>query len=77
VPERVRIFNSRFVDEIKNKSTENELKKSRLIVQAYNDENKHVVLTQSLIIQRISQRIILSIAAIETEITGLYLRDIS
>jgi hypothetical protein len=77
VPEGVRIFNSRFVDEIKNKGTENELKKSRLIVQAYNDENKHVVLTQSPTIQRISQRIILSIAAIETETTGLYLRDIS
>jgi hypothetical protein len=77
VLEGARVFNSRFVDEIKNKGTENELKKSRLVVQAYNDENKHVVLTQSPTIQRISQRIILSIAAMETETTGLYLRDIS
>jgi hypothetical protein len=45
VPEGVRIFNSRFVDEIKNKGTEKELKKSRLVVQAYNDESKHVILT--------------------------------
>jgi phage terminase large subunit-like protein len=45
VPEGVRIFNSRFVDEIKNKGTEKELKKSRLVVQAYNDESKHIVLT--------------------------------
>jgi len=45
VPEGVRIFNSRFVDEVKNKGTEKELKKSRLVVQAYNDEEKHIVLT--------------------------------
>jgi hypothetical protein len=77
VPEGVRIFNSRFVDEIKNKGTEKELRKSRLVVQAYNDESKHIVLTQSPTIQRISQRVILSIAAMTTETTGLYLRDIS
>jgi hypothetical protein len=34
VAQGVRIFNSRFVDEIKHKGTENELKKSRLVVQA-------------------------------------------
>ena len=32
VPDGVRIFNSRFVDEVKNKGTEIELKKSRLII---------------------------------------------
>jgi hypothetical protein len=34
VAQGVRIWNSRFVDEIKHKGTENELKKSRLVVQA-------------------------------------------
>ena len=77
VPEGIRIFNSRFVDEIKHKGSENELKKSRLVVQAYNDDSKHIVLTQSPTIQRISQRIILSIAAMTAENTRLYLRDIS
>ena len=77
VPDGVRIFNSRFVDEVKHKGSENELKKSRLVVQAYNDDSKHIVLTQSPTIQRISQRIILSIAAMTAETTGLYLRDIS
>jgi hypothetical protein len=77
VPDGVRIFNSRFVDEIKHKGTENELKKSRLVVQAYNDDSKHIVLTQSPTIQRISQRIILNIAAMTAKTTGLYLRDIS
>ena len=72
-----RIFNSRFVDETKNKGTDKELQKSRLVVQAYNDDEKHVILTQSPTIQRISQRIVLSIAAMTIETTGLYLRDIS
>jgi hypothetical protein len=45
VPQEVRIFNSRFVDEIKNKGTDRELKKSRLVVQAYNDGEKHMILT--------------------------------
>jgi hypothetical protein len=77
VPEGVRIFNSRFVDEIKNEGTNKELKKSRLVVQAYHDDDKHTVLTQSPTIQRISQRVILSIAAMTIDTTGLYLRDIS
>jgi hypothetical protein len=32
-----RIFNSRFVDEIKNPGTNKAFEKSRLVVQAYND----------------------------------------
>ena len=72
-----RIFNSRFVNEIKNKGTDKELQKSRLVIQAYNDDEKHVVLTQSPTIQRINQRIVLSIAAMTMETIGLYLRDIS
>jgi hypothetical protein len=77
VLEGVHIFNSRFVDEIKNKGTEKEYKKLRLVVQAYNNSEKHIVLTQSLTIQHISQRVILCIAAMTTETSGLYLRDIS
>jgi hypothetical protein len=46
----VRIFNSRFVNEIKNKGTKKELKKSRLVIQAYNDKSKYIVLTQLLTI---------------------------
>jgi Cu2+-containing amine oxidase len=72
-----RIFNSRFVDEVKNKGTSKEFMKSRLVVQAYNDDEKRLVLTQSPTIQRVSQRIILCIAAITQETTRLYLRDIS
>ena len=61
VPQGVRIFNSRFVDEIKHPSTDKAFKKSRLVVQAYNDQGKDLVLTQSPTIQRVSQRIILAL----------------
>jgi hypothetical protein len=54
VPKGVRIFNSRFVDEVKNKGTKKAFAKSRLVVQAYNDKEKRIVLTQSPTIQRIS-----------------------
>ena len=37
VPQGVRIFNSRFVDEIKHPGTDKAFKKSKLIIQAYND----------------------------------------
>ena len=78
VPAGVRIFNSRFVDEIKNRGTDKAFEKSRLVVQAYNDHEKNVVLTQSPTIQRVSQRLILCIAAmIQGNGTHLYLRDIS
>ena len=46
IPTGARIFNSRFVDEIKNQGTEKAYEKSRLVVQAYNDINKANVLTQ-------------------------------
>jgi hypothetical protein len=45
VPQGVRIFNSRFVDQIKDASTDKAFKKSRLVVQAYNDQGKELVLT--------------------------------
>ena len=76
-PKGVRIFNSRFVDEIKNPGTEKAFAKSRLVVQAFNDQEKDLVLTQSPTIQRISQRLILCLATLQEQATGLYLRDIS
>ena len=39
-----RIFKARFVDEVKNTSTLTAFTKSRLVVQAYNDAKKLVVL---------------------------------
>ena len=50
VPADARVFNSRFVDEIKNAGTDKAFEKTRLVVQAYNDLNKDRVLTQSPII---------------------------
>jgi hypothetical protein len=76
IPQGIRIFNSRFVDEIKNKGTDKAFEKSRLVVQAYNDEEKTAVLTQSPTIQRVSQRILLAIAATFPEY-NVYLRDIT
>jgi hypothetical protein len=78
VPEGTRIFNSRFVDEIKNKGTNTAYEKSRLVAQAYNDLLKDTVLTQSPTIQRVSLRILLIVAAILCKKEGLsvFLRDI-
>jgi hypothetical protein len=76
VPHGTRIFNSRFVDEIKNKGTDHAFEKSRLVVQAYNDYEKELVLTQSPTIQRASQRLILALAPTLCS-TSVYLRDIS
>jgi hypothetical protein len=45
VPQGVHIFNSRFIDEIKHLSTDRAFKKSRLVVQAYNNQGKDLVLT--------------------------------
>ena len=45
-----RIFNACFVDKVKHTSTDKAYEKSWLVVQAYNDPKKDLVLTQSLII---------------------------
>ena len=42
-----RIFNSKLVNEVKGKATETPYEKSRLVIQAYDDEGKQVILTQS------------------------------
>ena len=47
IPHGIRVFNSRFVDEIKNPGTDKAFEKSRLVVQAYKDAKKDLVLTQS------------------------------
>ena len=76
IPTGTRIFGSRFVDQVKNKGTVNAYEKSRLVVQAYNDDGKRFILTQAPTIQRASQRLILALALM---IPGLdiYIRDIS
>ena len=51
IPQGTRIFNSRFVDEIKNSGTNDAYEKSRLVIQAYDDQNKSLILTQSPTIQ--------------------------
>lgn len=52
-----RIYESRFVDEVKNKGTPNAYEKSRLVVQAYNDRG-HGLLTYSPTVQRSSKRML-------------------
>jgi hypothetical protein len=56
-----RIFRSRIVNEIKNKTTAAPYEKSRLVIQGYADNDKEMILTQAPTIQRSSQRIILAI----------------
>jgi hypothetical protein len=78
IPQGVRIFNSRFVDEIKNKGTDKAFEKSRLVVQAYKDQEKDMVLTQSPTIQRVSQRLLLALAPTLANLgVSIYLRDIT
>ena len=73
------IFGSRMVREIKGKTTSKPYEKSRLVIAGYNDEEKYSLLTQSPTIQRMSQRIILSLTPtlIETHDMTLSLRDIT
>ncbi len=72
----VRIFNFRFVNEIKHFDTDKAFEKSRLVVQAFNDQNKNLVLTQSFTIQRVSQRLIVCLIAVFSKM-NLYLRNIT
>ncbi len=73
----VRIFNFRFVNEIKHSGTANVYEKSKLVIQTYNDHDKAQVLTQSSTIQRMSQRIILVLTACTISDCNLYLRNIT
>jgi len=72
-----RIFKSRMVREVKGK-TMVPYEKSRLVIQGYNDDGKHEILTQSPTIQRASQRLILALApALLAEGMSMELRDIT
>jgi hypothetical protein len=71
----VRIFNFRFVNEIKHFDINKAFEKSRLVVQTFNDENKNLMLTQSFIIHRINQRLIVCLIVVFSKM-NLYLRNI-
>lgn len=74
----IRIFNSRLVNEIKGKATGAPFEKSRLVIQAYNDEGKGMILTQSPTIQRASQRVIVALApSLSEKGISLSIRDIA
>ena len=75
--DRLRLFNSRLVDEVKGKATNTPYEKSRLVIQAYNDEGKKEILTQSPTIQRVSQRLLLALTPSLKGKAKLYLRDIT
>ncbi len=77
VSKNVRIFNSRFVDEIKHSETSQTYEKSRLVIQTYNDQEKNLILTQILIIQRMRQRIIFALASRIEFDHYIYLRNIT
>jgi hypothetical protein len=70
----VRIFSSRFVNEIKHSEIEKAFENFRLVIQTFNDQNKTLVLIQSSIIQRVSQRLIICLAV--TLSMKLYLKNI-
>ena len=79
--DRVRIFKSRLVREIKGKSTDAPYEKSRLVIQGYQDDGKEMILTQSPTIQRASQRVIVALTPsfmqLQDRKINLWLRDIS
>ncbi|KAL0933405.1 reverse transcriptase-like protein [Colletotrichum truncatum] len=56
----IRIFRTRMVREIKNKTTK-PYEKSRLVIQGYGDQEKEEILTQAPTIQRMSQRLLLAL----------------
>lgn len=49
VPKNVIIINFCFVDEIKNTGIANTFKKSRLVIQVYNDYDKILIFTKFII----------------------------
>jgi hypothetical protein len=86
IPEGARVFKSGFVDEVKHIGTPQAYEKSRYVIKAWGEQEKHQVLTQSPTIQRASQRLILAVAAMRMGKKGekmhgkkfrLWLRDIT
>ncbi|KAF8846556.1 hypothetical protein BDZ45DRAFT_608788, partial [Acephala macrosclerotiorum] len=51
---KIRIFNSKLINEIKSKTIDIFYKKSKLVIQKYNDKKKKIIFTQSLTIQKIN-----------------------
>lgn len=45
IPSNASIFNSRFVDKIKNPGIDKAYEKIRLVVQAYNDQKNYFIVT--------------------------------
>jgi hypothetical protein len=72
----VRMFNFKFVDEINHSDIADVYEKFKLMIQAYNNHDKTLMFTQSLIIQRMSQRIILVLTACIFDY-HFYLRNIT
>jgi hypothetical protein len=66
------------MNEIKGKGINKPYEKSRFVIQSYNNDGKLFVLTQSLIIQRSSQRILLAITpALLRKSMFLWLRNVT
>lgn len=61
----------------KNEGTAKAYKKSRLVVQGFNDMGKRTILTQAPTIQRVSQRLLLCLFVIIKPRLQILLRDIS
>ena len=62
--EGTKVFKSRFVNKQKAYGTENAYAKLRWVVQAYNDPNKELILTQAPTVQRVSCWLLLCLATI-------------
>jgi hypothetical protein len=75
VSTNVRIFNFKFVNEIKHFDIDKAFEKSRLVMHTFNERNKNFVLIQSFIIQRINQRLIVCFIVIFSKM-NLYLKNI-
>ena len=74
----INLFKSCLVHEIKEKATDKSYKKSRLVVQGYNNTEKTALLTQTPTIQHYSQRLLLSILlALRKKEMKIMLRDIT
>ncbi|TQN64414.1 hypothetical protein CSHISOI_11408, partial [Colletotrichum shisoi] len=75
----IRIFKSKIIHEVKDKTTDKAYEKSRLVIQGYADDGKWAILTQSPTIQRSSQRLLIALLATLYKIPGFvaWLRDIT
>lgn len=71
----LRVYRSRFDDRIKHEGKPEAFQKSRLLDQAYID-NDHGFLTHTPTVQRVSQLLLLSLCAIDNRFTFIT-RDVS